>query len=159
MDCSSLFEIICFKSWVSCLIDNHSPLTVRVNSCPWSLLTTGAGALISSLFIYLFPGGCFSLAKILSSLSWIILSFWFCLFLYHLYKKKPPKDNKASPTIADAIIAPLAADDNLTVGFVDSSFECGVNTKSCCGTKSFVHIYSLTLLISSNKISLSIDWL
>ena len=117
----------------------------------------------------------------------------FCLFLYHLYKKKPPIKNETpskDPIIAIIITSLLSDDcwdgeiievddgvdvdggsdgalggndddgggsgDGDSVGTDDVDDGCGVGDE---GSKIFVHIYALLLLISSNKISLSVDWL
>ena len=105
--------------------------------------------------------------------------------MFHLYKKKPPKDNKTLPN-KDPKIAPISTGLLLsdccisatvcvvtefvevvaTFGFDDADGgdgggggggddgDGGVDERS----KVFIHIYSSLSLISSNKISLSIDW-
>ena len=45
-------------------------------------------------------------------------------------------------------------DDGVDSDVDDGDGVCGGG----CGSKIFVHIYSLLLLMSSNKISLSVDW-
>ena len=92
--------------------------------------------------------------------------------MFHLYKKKPPRDNKEPPS-NEPTIAPIKAGLFLSgccillagivgenvevvicvVGDVDDVDDGDVGERS----KLFVHIYSSLLLISSNKISLSVD--
>ena len=77
---------------------------------------------------------------------------------------KHPNESKIlpsdDPTIIPAILATesgIYGDDGDDDGG-DGDGDCVVNDDgSDVGSKSFVHIYSLLLLISSNKISLSVD--
>jgi len=91
------------------------------------------------------------------------------LFLFHLYKKAPPNAKEIPP-----INAPIATP--ITIGIVLDCFdedtlvvvvegvddilvvEEGVGNifLEIEGSKMFVHIYSLLLLMSSNKMSLSV---
>ena len=97
------------------------------------------------------------------------------LFLFHLYKRKHTTANK-KPKIKDPIVEPtiinvicdecdicgddgsVDVDDDGDDGGVDGDGDDDDDGGGGGGSKIFVHIYSLLLLMSSNKISLSVDW-
>ena len=106
-----------------------------------------------------------------SSFSGVEITFFrFCLFLFHLYKRKHILVNK-NPNDIEPIIEPIITDDfndgGAGVDVVDDAAGIGDGDVGVDGgdvgvdggdtSKELVHLNSLLLLMSSNKISLSFD--